>query len=564
MRNRKLLWCSLAVVAIAAFYFAGIAGYPANAQKRLAPETNTPQTLPFTQNWSSATMITTDDDWSGVPGIIGYQGTDLFTTIGGDLSTLTADGAGTAVDVFANQTNPDTFISGGVAEFDTIANPVVALQGSATADVPHIVIHLNTTGTTAINFACNLRDIDNAVDNSAQQINIQYRVGGTGDYTNVPNGYFPDASVGPSQTGSTAVSLPIPAAANNQPLVTIRVATINATGSDEWIGIDDINITGTVAPVNQQHVVDFNGDGKTDWVTVRNTGGGPTGQISWFVQENAGVGGGVGPTYQFPWGQNGDFFVPEDYDGDNKTDFAVWRGGPAGAAAWYVLQSNGSTVRAENYGQTGDDPTVVGDYDGDNKADLAVYRSGLAAGDQSFWFYRTAAAGPIFARQWGQNGDFPAPGDYDGDAKHDFVVQRSVGFAGQGAFWANYSSAAPGALSRYVQFGTATDLIVPGDYDGDGKTDLAITRGSAGQILWFIEPSTALGTFTQTTWGLSASDFRAQGDYDGDGKTDIAVWRPDANPASNFFYARKSADGGLHLAEWGQNGDYPVANYNQH
>ena len=84
------------------------------------------------------------------------------------------------------------------------------------------------------------------------------------------------------------------------------MTTVNATGSDEWIGIDDINITSAPA-VTAQHVVDFNGDGKTDWVTVRNTGGGPTGQISWFVQENTGVGGGVGPSYQFPWGQNGRF-----------------------------------------------------------------------------------------------------------------------------------------------------------------------------------------------------------------------------------------------------------------
>jgi hypothetical protein len=562
MRNKRLFWCSVAVIAVATLYFAGIASYPAKAQKRPRPENNTPQTLPFTQNWSSASLITVDDDWSGVAGIIGYQGTDLFTTIGGDLSTVVADGAGTAVDVFANHADPDTFISGGVTEFDGIANPVVALQGSATADVPHIVIHLNTTGNTNINFACNLRDIDNSADNSAQQINVQYRVGATGDYTNVPGGYFPDVSLGPTTTAVTAVNLPIPAAANNQPLVTIRVATVNATGSDEWIGIDDINITGTTAVVNTQHIVDFNGDGKTDWVTVRNTGGGPTGQISWFVQENTGAG--AGATYQFPWGQNGDFFVPADYDGDGKTDFAVWRAGPPGGAAWYVLNSIGSTVRAENYGQTGDDPTVVGDYNNDDKADLAVYRSGAAGGDPSFWFYRIAANGPVFARQWGQNGDFPAPGDYDGDGSADFVVQRSVGFAGQGAFWMNYAAVAPGTLSRYVQFGTATDVIVPGDYDGDGKTDLALTRGSGGSILWFIEPSTALGTFDTYNWGLSATDFRTQGDYDGDGKTDIAVYRQNADPTQNFFFVRKSTNGALFANEWGQNGDYPVANYNQH
>lgn len=562
MKNRKLLWCSMTMIAIATLYFAGIARFPAGAQKRLQPETTTPQTLPFSQNWSNAGLVTANDDWSGVAGITGYLGN--YDTVAAptnvDPRTLVAPFVTNDVDVIANQSMV-SLTNGGVAEFDGIPDPVVALNGSGTADAPHIIVYLNTTGLSAINFACNIRDIDDTIDNSAQQVDVQYRVGGTGNYASVTGGYIADASAGPSTTMTTPLNLALPAAVDNQAMVEIRIMTTNAGGNDEWIGVDDINVTSAPA-APAQHVVDFNGDGKTDWVTVRNTGGGPGGQESWFVQENTGAG--AGATYQFPWGISTDFFVPEDYDGDGKTDYAVWRGGAPGAAAWYILQSNGSVVRAENYGQTGDDPTVVGDYNNDNKADLAVYRSGALAGDKSFWFYRIAANGPIFARQWGQNGDFPAPGDYDGDGSADFVVQRSVGFAGQGAFWMNYAAALPGALSRYVQFGTATDIIVPGDYDGDGKTDLAVTRGSGGAILWFVEPSTALGTFNTFNFGISAADFRAQGDYDGDGKTDIAVWRPNADPTQNFFFVRKSTNGALLANEWGQNSDYPVANYNQH
>jgi hypothetical protein len=560
MKNRKLLWCSVAVIAVATLYFAGIARFPASAQKRPRPETTTPQTLPFSQNWTNVGLITANDDWSGVPGITGYLGNfDAGAVTNVDPRTLLTPFAINDVDVIANQASV-ALTNGGVAEFDGITNPVVALQGSGTADAPSIVIYLNTTGNTGINFSCNIRDIDDSIDNSAQQVDVQYRVGGTGNYASVTGGYIADASSGPSTTMTTPLSLALPAAVDNQAMVEIRVITTNAVGSDEWVGVDDISVTSTPVIVNTQHIVDFNGDGKTDWVTVRNTGGGPGGQESWFVQENTGA----AASYQFPWGISTDFFVPEDYDGDGKTDYAVWRPGPAGAAAWYILNSIGSTVRAENYGQTGDDPTVVGDYNNDNKADLAVYRAGALAGDQSFWFYRITANGPVFARQWGQNGDFPAPGDYDGDGSADFVVQRSVGFAGQGAFWMNYAAAAPGTLSRYVQFGTPTDVIVPGDYDGDGKTDLAVTRGSGGSLFWFIEPSTALGTFDTYNFGLSATDFRTQGDYDGDGKTDIAVWRPNADPTQNFYFVRKSSNGALLANEWGQNGDYPVANYNQH
>lgn len=320
-------------------------------------------------------------------------------------------------------------------------------------------------------------------------------------------------------------------------------------------GIDNDSLEG----VPSQHVVDFNGDGKTDWVVIRQ-GGGPTSPATWLIQENSNN----APTTFFPWGWSTDFFVPEDYDGDNKTDFAVWRPGVAGRAAWYVLQSQTGTVRAENFGQTGDDPTVVGDYDGDNKADLAVYRQGIAGNDRSFWFYRTAANGPVFTRQWGQNRDYPAPGDYDGDGKNDFVVQRSTGISGQAAFWINLSSTPPGFLHRYAVFGAPTDVIVPGDYDGDNKTDIAIVRGGGGDITWFYEPSTQLGTFHGGRFGLSAADTPVQGDYDGDGRTDFAVFRPNTDPAQNFFYVRKSVDGSLLANEWGQNGDYPAANYNYH
>src|ERR1700754_1086730 len=76
------------------------------------------QTLPFSQNWSASGLITTDDNWAGVPGIIGFRGDDLTTVTATDPQTILADGAGTPVDVIANQTNPNTQATGGVAEFD--------------------------------------------------------------------------------------------------------------------------------------------------------------------------------------------------------------------------------------------------------------------------------------------------------------------------------------------------------------------------------------------------------------------------------------------------------------
>jgi hypothetical protein len=204
---------------------------------------STPQSIPFSQDWSSTGQITADDNWAGVPGIVGFRGDDLTTSTATDPQTILADGSGTPVDVIANQVNPNTQATGGVAEFDGIANPVVGLQGSGTADAPHLVINVNTTGLSGVKIAYFLRDIDGSTDNSVQPVALQFRVGASGNYTNIPAGFVADASTGPSlATLVTLVSVTLPAATDNQPLVQLRIITTNAIGSDEWIGIDNINV----------------------------------------------------------------------------------------------------------------------------------------------------------------------------------------------------------------------------------------------------------------------------------------------------------------------------------
>ena len=204
---------------------------------------NSTQTLPFSQDWSNTGLITTIDDWSGVPGVVGYRGDGLTAATAVDPQTVLADGSATPADVNVNQTTPNTFTTGGIAEFE-IADPVVAFQGSGTADAPHLVISIATTGLSNVSVAYNLRDIDGSADNAVQPVALQYRVGSSGDFTNVAAGFVADATTGPSlATLVTAINAGLPAAANDQALVQVRILTTDAAGSDELVGVDDISIT---------------------------------------------------------------------------------------------------------------------------------------------------------------------------------------------------------------------------------------------------------------------------------------------------------------------------------
>jgi hypothetical protein len=204
---------------------------------------DTAQSLPFTQAWTDTGLITTNDVWSGVPGIVGYRGDDLTTATGTNPQTLLADSS--VVDVNANQTNPVSFTTGGVTEFH-LTNPVVALAGSGTADAPYVLFNLTTVGKASINVAYNVRDIEAGTDSAIQQVALHYRVGNSGTWTDLPAGYIADATTGTTDTQVTPISVTLPAAANNKSLVQVRVMTTNAAGNDEWVGIDDISVTGIV------------------------------------------------------------------------------------------------------------------------------------------------------------------------------------------------------------------------------------------------------------------------------------------------------------------------------
>ncbi|HEY0544004.1 MAG TPA: M14 family zinc carboxypeptidase [Pyrinomonadaceae bacterium] len=134
--------------------------------------------------------------------------------------------------------------------------------------------------------------------------------------------------------------------------------------------------------------------------------------------------------------------------------------------------------------------------------------------------------------------------DFDGDGRTDVAVFRPAS-----GNW--YISNSSDNSFRAQSWGISTDKIAPGDYDGDGKADIAVFRPSNGY--WYIFESQT-NTLRATFWGVS-EDLPAAGDYDGDGKIDIAVFRP----STGAWYVLQSSNGAVLSAQFGASTDKPVA-----
>jgi uncharacterized delta-60 repeat protein len=317
-------------------------------------------------------------------------------------------------------------------------------------------------------------------------------------------------------------------------------------------------------------IMDFNGDGKTDWAVARRNG--PISPWTLYIRYN---GSDNFIAQQFGQSPN-DLFQPMDYDGDGKDDIAVWRD----TGFFYIINSSDNSFRAVFVGGQRGNSAVAADYDGDGKDDPAVFITPITTVGAGNWCYVASLNNPsqqVTCVPWGarygtqaDQVDDPYPGDFDGDGKADFRVQRRTDTANGGTTPAIfYTLTATGAIS-YDYFGLNSDRIIPGDYDGDGKTDICVARGfNIGT-----NPPTPIQFFIRHSNGQpdeyinfgNGSNFNfAQGDYDGDGKDDLAflVAADDNQPQLRYFWVRPSANPNQPIIhQWGASGDLPVAGYN--
>jgi hypothetical protein len=166
------------------------------------------------------------------------------------------------------------------------------------------------------------------------------------------------------------------------------------------------------------------------------------------------------------------------------------------------------------------------DWSGDGPADvLAVHPDGRLL------MYRATAAGRFAAgggrpigTGWGSFTALLAPGDWSGDGKPDLLARNSGG-----ALLMYRGNGAGGFLNGHGEpigsgWQSLTALLTPRDWNGDGHPDI-LARTSDGKLLMY--RGNGAGGFLQPTaqqigsgWqGFSA--LLAPGDWNGDGRSDI-------------------------------------------
>ena len=324
---------------------------------------------------------------------------------------------------------------------------------------------------------------------------------------------------------------------------------------------------------------DFNGDGVTD-IFVARAGSGPASGFEQWSYYPGGTGSPVNLAYA---GTDPALLRFGDFDGDGKTDvFAAnqladgstqWLYSSGGAASYTNLvtstvpyselqfgdfdgdgktdvlaaepQSDGSLLVVYWPGGLGPGVTLgripapahalrVGDFNGDGISDLMALRCGMN-GPLAFAPLQTLARSGFatFARV--------LAGDVNGDGLPDLILVSACQNPGQ------FGDCASHHLQVGAALGTPADTftlvaprqlgpdgvdfsyygVLPGDFYGDGKIDLALISAGATSLTIYVARSNGDGTFTlgapQTFTGEDWSDFNPiVGDFNGDGKEDLA------------------------------------------
>ncbi len=135
--------------------------------------------------------------------------------------------------------------------------------------------------------------------------------------------------------------------------------------------------------------------------------------------------------------------------------------------------------------------------------------------------------------------------DYDGDGKSDLAI-----YAESSGYWTILFSSRQFTSGAQPIIGGIGRRPAPGDYDGDGKTDTAVMSKNGA---WWMYLSGSAGQAVVRDFGVAGAG-PVSADYDGDGITDLAYY----DRASGTFGIWYSDSGQAVIEHWGGPGYIPV------
>jgi len=264
----------------------------------------------------------------------------------------------------------------------------------------------------------------------------------------------------------------------------------------------------SVGSVNPQAVAvaDLNRDGKLDVVTGNGTSLGP------IFGNSILLGNGDGTFQPFKQANNGGSSTTAtvaDLNGDGILDLVD---GGFIAAATLLGNGDGTFQPAKNYAVPGALASAVADLDVDGIADLITGGNGVSVlrgrGDGTF-------QNPVV---WGVGSEIALVADFNEDGKLDLdsAARTTINVAlgnGHGAFSAPHEYA----------LGSAPSNVATGDFNNDGKPDIAVTKTNIGGSVAVLLGN-GNGTFKPPlTASFGFFDDVVAADLNGDSKLDLVL-----------------------------------------
>lgn len=283
-------------------------------------------------------------------------------------------------------------------------------------------------------------------------------------------------------------------------------------------------------------LADLNGDGKLDLIAAN------SGAVTVSVLLNTTAMGVTTPSFasqqSFAAGASPYAVMVGDFNGDGKPDLATGNNGGASLSVLLNTTTTGATTVTFTPAQTydvGSNPrsVAVGDFNGDGKPDLvaANSRSNTLSVrlNTTAMNAMTASFGPEYTFSVGTNPYAVAVGDFNGDGKPDLAIANSGDNTASVLLNTTAMNATMPTFATQQSFGVGGSpyAVAVADFNGDGRLDFVTANngdGSLSVLLNTTAANAATPAFAPQQVLMTTSHPRsvAVSDFNGDGKPDIA------------------------------------------